>query len=140
MGDSHFEYHKLSESRISSIVAVLRSGWVFLERTQILSGIQFTTLIIDFFAVETKRFVGSPVNLKLTRQTCGQRSSRAADSKLPALENHFSERICFGIVQLFSLALRSRTPLTPPLSIGNFRLRDDLIIRLSLRKTRQIVG
>jgi len=30
---------------------VLRWGWVFLERTQILSGIQFTTHFIDFFVV-----------------------------------------------------------------------------------------
>jgi len=56
-------------------------GWVFLERTRILSGIQFTTHFIDFFVVETKRFVGSTVNVILARQTCGQRSSRAAESK-----------------------------------------------------------
>jgi len=36
--------------------------------------------------VETKRFVGSFVNVILTRQTCGQRSSRAAESKRRALE------------------------------------------------------
>ena len=36
--------------------------WVFLERTRILSGIQFTTHVIEFFVVETKRFVGSTVN------------------------------------------------------------------------------
>ena len=29
---------------------------------QILSGIHFTTLFIDFFVVETKQFVGSLVN------------------------------------------------------------------------------
>jgi len=54
----------------------LRWGWVFLERTRILSGIQFTTHFIDFFVVETKRFVGSTVNVIFTRQTYGQRSSR----------------------------------------------------------------
>jgi len=72
----------------------LRWGWVFLERLWILSGIQFTTRFIDFFVVETKRFVGSFVNVILTRQTCGQRSSRAAESKRRALEKYFPERIC----------------------------------------------
>jgi len=69
-------------------------SWVFLERTRIFSGIQFTTHFIDFFVVETKRFVGSYVNVILMRQTCGQRSSRAVESKRRALGNHFSERIC----------------------------------------------
>ena len=71
----------------------LRCGWVFLERTRILSGIQFTTYFIEIFDVETKRFVGSFVNVILTRQTCGQRSSRAAESKRWALGNYFSERM-----------------------------------------------
>jgi len=71
----------------------LRWGWVFLERTQILSGIQCTTYFIEFFVVETKRFVGSTVNMILTRQTCGQRSSRAAESKRRAL--YISEQICY---------------------------------------------
>jgi len=44
-----------------------------------------------FFVVETKRFVGSFVNVILTRQTCNQRWSRAAESKRQALENYFSE-------------------------------------------------
>ena len=74
---------------------MLRWGWVFLERTRILSGIQFTTHFIEFFAVETKRFVGSFVNVILTRQTCGQRSSRAAESKRQTMGNYFSERICY---------------------------------------------
>jgi len=68
---------------------------VFLERTQILSGIQFTTYFIDLFVVETKRFVDSFVHVILTRQTCGQRSSRTAESKRRALGNYFSERICY---------------------------------------------
>jgi len=59
----------------------LRWGWVFLERTRIISGIPFTTHFIDFFVVEMKRFFGSTVNVMLTRQTCGQRSSRAAGGK-----------------------------------------------------------
>jgi len=75
----------------------LRWGWVCFERTWILSGIQFTTHFIEFFVVETKRFVGSSsyVNVILTRQTCGQRSSRAAKRKRQALGNDFSERICY---------------------------------------------
>jgi len=71
----------------------LRWGWVFLKQTQILSGIQFRTHFIDFFVVETKRFVSSTVNVILTRQTCGQRSSKAAESKRRALGNYFSGRI-----------------------------------------------
>ena len=47
------------------------------------------------FVVEMKWFVCSTVNVILTRQTCGQRSSRAAESKRRALGNCFSERICY---------------------------------------------
>jgi len=72
----------------------LRWVWVFLERTWILSGIQFTAHFIEIFVVETKRFVGRFVHVILTRQTCGQRSSKAAESKRWALGNYFSERIC----------------------------------------------
>ena len=70
-------------------------GWVYLERARILSGIQFTTYFIEILVVETKRFVGSFVHVILTRQTCGQRSSGAAESKRRALGNYFSERICY---------------------------------------------
>ena len=73
----------------------LRWGWVFLERTRSLSRIQFTTHFIYCFVVETKRFVSCTVNVILTRQTCGQRSSMSAGSKRRALKNHFSERICY---------------------------------------------
>jgi len=73
----------------------LRRGWVFLERTWIHSGIQFTTHFIEIFVVQTKRFIGSPLNVILTRQTCSQRSSRAAESIRRALGNHFSERIYY---------------------------------------------
>jgi len=72
--------------RWSILCPTLRWGWVFLERTRILSGIKFTTHFIESFVVETKRFVCSTVNVILTRQTCGQRSSRAAESKHRALE------------------------------------------------------
>jgi len=77
-----------------TIICCLRWGWVFLERTRILSEIQFTTHFIDFFVVQTKWFVGSSLNVILMWQTCGQRSSRAAESKRRALGNYFSERIC----------------------------------------------
>jgi len=70
-------------------------GWVFFERTRILSEIQFTTYFIEIFAMETKRLVGSFVNVILTRQTCNQRSSRAAECKRWALGNDFSVRICY---------------------------------------------
>ena len=73
----------------------LRWGWVFLERTRILSGIQFTTYFIEIFVVETKLFVGNFVHVILTRQICGQISSRTAESKRRALGNYFSERICY---------------------------------------------
>jgi len=63
--------------------------------SQILSGIQFTKHFIKFFVVETKRFVGNVSNVILTRQTCGQHSSRAAESKRRALGNYFCERICY---------------------------------------------
>ena len=66
----------------------------FLDKRRF-SGIQITTHFIEFFVVETKRFVGSFVNVILTRQTCGQRSSRAAESKRRVLRNYFSERICY---------------------------------------------
>jgi len=85
---------KFSEKRMTHspipIRSGLRWGWVFLERTRILSGIQFTTYFIDFFVVETKRFVSSFVNVILTRQTCGQRSSRAVESKRRGIGNYFS--------------------------------------------------
>ena len=47
------------------------------------------------FVVETKRFVGSFVHVILTRQTCVQRSSRAAESQRRAIGNYFSERIFY---------------------------------------------
>ena len=66
-------------------IYIYLGGAVFLERTQILSIIKFTTHFIEILIVETKRFVGSTVNMILTRQTCGQRSSKAAGGKRRAL-------------------------------------------------------
>ena len=68
----------------------LRWDWVFLERTRILSEIQFTRHSIEFIVVETKRFVSSNINVILTRHTCGQRSSMSTGSKHRALDNFFS--------------------------------------------------
>jgi len=62
-----------------------RWGWIIFQRMRILSEIQFTMHFIESVVVETKRFVGSNENVILTRQTCGQRSSRAAGGKRWAL-------------------------------------------------------
>jgi len=79
-----------------NLVRVLRWGWVFLKRTQILSRIQFTRHFIEFIVVETKQFVGSNVNVILMRQTCGQRSSTEGCGKqTPSARNRFPERICY---------------------------------------------
>ena len=82
---------KFGHENSSENVKSLSWGRVFLERTRILS----TTYFIDFFVVESKPFVSSFVNVILMRQACGQRSSKTAESKLRALENYFSERICY---------------------------------------------
>ena len=116
---------------ICLLVCLVRWGWVFDERTQILSGIQFTTYLIEFFVVETKRFVGSSVNVILTRQTCGQRSSRAAESKRRALGNCFSERIYYRFLISkcrrncdLGLCTTSVLALREPMRIGDFRKKN----------------
>jgi len=58
-----------------------RWGWVFLERTRILRGIQVTRHFIEFIVVETKCFVGSNVNVILTRQTCTRACLREANAE-----------------------------------------------------------
>jgi len=85
---------------VSLQVSGLRWGWAFVEQTRILRGIQFTTHFVEIFVEETKRrrrFVGSfqVVIVMLTRQICGQRSSRTAENKSRALGNYFSGRICY---------------------------------------------
>jgi len=80
---------------LSMIFGVVRWGWVSLERTRILNGIQFTTHFVEILLWKRKQFVGSFVHVILTRHTFGQRSSRAAESKRQALGNYFSERICY---------------------------------------------
>jgi len=44
------------------------------------SGIQFTLHFMIFFVVETK-FVGSTLNMIVTRQTCGQRSGSSMSAR-----------------------------------------------------------
>jgi len=73
---------------------ILRWGWVFLEQARILSGIQFTIHFIEFIVVETEEFVGSNVNVILTRQICGQRSSMSVGSKRRALAFYSCVQIC----------------------------------------------
>jgi len=73
--------------------SAIRWGWVFLEQTRNLSGIQFTRHLIELVVVETKIFFGN-VNMILTRQTCGQRSSMSMGSKRQELRHYFSKRIC----------------------------------------------
>jgi len=68
--------------------------------------------------VETKRLVGIFVNVILTRQTCGQRSSRAAESKGRAIGNYFSERICYMF--LISKCRGDRDPGLCPTSVLAF--------------------
>jgi len=67
----------------------------FLERTRILSGIQFATYLIEIFVVKTKRFVGSFVNVIFTRQTSASARAELAESKRQTIGNYFSERICY---------------------------------------------
>jgi len=69
-------------------------GLVWLKRTCVFSGIQFTEHFIDFF-VETNQLFGSNSNVILTRQTCGQRSGMAAESKRRGLAFYFPVLICY---------------------------------------------
>ena len=60
-----------------------------------------------FLIVETKRFVGSTINVILTRQTCGQRSSGAAESKRRAPGNYVS-RVNLLYVPIVEMQMRLR--------------------------------
>jgi len=51
---------------------------------------------IDFFVVETKQFVVSTVNVILKRQTCGQRSMWAVESKHQGLENYITSKFAIS--------------------------------------------
>jgi len=98
VGDLSFHLALFVPNRSKSGVPTyfqLRWGWIFLERTQILSGIHFTRHFIELVLGETKQFVGSSVNVILTQQTCGQRSSRStsAGSKRETLAFYVSIRM-----------------------------------------------
>ena len=51
-------------------------------------------LFIELFVVETNQIASSNSNVILTRQTCGQRSRKAARGKRRALAFYFSVLIC----------------------------------------------
>jgi len=65
------------------------------ERTCEFIGIQFTKHFIEFVFAEANGVVRSNSNVILTRQTCGQRSSRVAASKRRALAFYFSIQIWY---------------------------------------------
>jgi len=88
-----FKYPQLCE--LTGLFPCLRWGKVFLERTRILSVIQFTRYFIEFVLVETKRFVASNVNDIVIRYTCRQHTKRVAGSKYQALALYLSIRICY---------------------------------------------
>ena len=77
--------------KIPSRSKSLWQGWVWFERTCVFSEIQFTKHFIEFAFVETNEVVRSNSKVILSRQTCGQRSSRvaAAGSKRRAIEFKF---------------------------------------------------
>jgi len=93
----------------------LRRGWVFLERAQILSGIQITKNLV----VETKRFFRITVNVifKLMRQICCQHSSMSAGSKRRALGNSVYERICHMFTSESAICLRANLPYVPDIKM-----------------------
>jgi len=84
------------ESSLQRISSQFLLWWVGISRTNVDS--QWNPVYSAFhriFVVETKRFVCIFVHVILARQTCGQRSSKAAESKRRALGNYCSERICY---------------------------------------------
>jgi len=58
--------------------------WVLFERTCVFAWIQFAKHFIELVFVETNELVHSNSNLIMTRQTCGQHSSRVAE-RVPGL-------------------------------------------------------
>jgi len=83
----------------SMLTQTLQAG-LGLVRTKVYfqSGFQFTKRLIVFVCVETNQIIGSNPNVILTRQTCGQRSNMAAESKRRALALYFSMRICYRFI------------------------------------------
>jgi len=68
--------------------------YVYMVYMYIYSYIYIHIYVNIYIYLHTYIFV---VNVILTRQTCGQRSSKAAESKRRALGNYFIERICYMI-------------------------------------------
>jgi len=62
----------------------------FLERTRILSGIQFTTYFIENFVMETKRFVGSFVHVILYSANLRPALERGCGKQTPSDRKLFS--------------------------------------------------
>jgi len=77
----------------------LRQGWVFLERTRILSGIQFTKYFTDFVFVKTNQSISSNPHVICPQETFCQRSNVDAGSKRRALTFYFSVRICYMMLR-----------------------------------------
>jgi len=78
---------------LNHISHALRWSKVFVERAQILSGVQFTRHLIECVVVETKLFVSSNANVILTQQTCGEPfASRHARVTRACLEEANTER------------------------------------------------
>ena len=74
----------------SKTLTSLRQVWVLFQRTCEFNGIQFIKHFSEFVFVETNEVDRSNSNVILTRQTCGHRSSRVAESKRQALALYFS--------------------------------------------------
>ena len=109
---SHIPY-SLSLSHVNPHTHI-KAGLGFVQTNVRIAGIQFTKHFIEFVLVETNQLFGStlnvilnvrfaasrwqtwrsrwPLNVILTRQTCGHRSSRVAGSKRQALAFYFSVR------------------------------------------------
>ena len=77
--------HELINSRFAwqsfNLFTDLKGGWVFLARTRILSGFQFTTHFIEIFVVETICFCTRDLDAANLRpaleQGCGKQTSSA---------------------------------------------------------------
>jgi len=67
-----------------NILHAFRQGFASFERTQILSGIQFTKHFIEFVLCGENQLFGSNINVIYTLKTCGQRSS-TSESKCQAI-------------------------------------------------------
>ena len=73
------------------------SGWIgYFSNERGFSAQSSLQRISSNFFLKTKRFVCSSVNVILMRQTCGQRSSWAVESKRRAPDNYFPEWIAIS--------------------------------------------